>query len=499
MKKIILLTSFLLVQKIITAQNLFTFGKDAVTRTEFINNFLRNANNLQGDRKAALQENLELYIRYKLKVKAAYDEKLDTLQNQQEDLQGFKRQIEGKYLTEDKMMKSLTEEAFQRMQKDIRVSHIIVLLDKKTNDTTVAYKKINEAYAKLKQGQDFAALAKQYSEDATAPENGGDLGYITAFTLPYNLESLAYNTPSGKYSTIYKSSFAYHIFKHNGERKALGKMQAAQILLQIQPTSSQAIKDALKTQIDSLYEKLAKGEVFENYARTYSNDMYSASAGGLMQEFGVGKYDAVFENTFAKLKDGEVSKPFLTAFGWHILKRISSTVPSKILDATTEQEIIGKIGNDSRKQKAEEVFLSTVYKSINFKENAVNTVTLFKDVDARNFDPTAKLLSNEKDVLHTIANNKVTVGDFLKFAKDARSTATYQNYDAEKLFKEYKKVTALEYYRKNLERYNSDYKAQVNEFKDGNMLFEIMERNVWNKSANDEDGLKKYYAANQKK
>ncbi len=225
------------------AQELFRFGKNSVSREEFMRNYNRN-NQGNPNREAALKENLELYIRYKLKVQAAYDMKYDTLPNQRQELFSFRRQIENNYLKEDKTFNAMVNQVFDRMQKDLRISHIIVFLanEQKVTDSVRAKKKVAEIMAKLKAGEDFGKVAQTYSEDPSAAENKGDLGYITTFTFPWNLEDLAYSTPVGAYSAPYKSSFAYHIFKNNGERKAMGKMKAAQILLAFPPNATEQQK-----------------------------------------------------------------------------------------------------------------------------------------------------------------------------------------------------------------------------------------------------------------
>jgi peptidyl-prolyl cis-trans isomerase SurA len=481
------------------AQQLFTVGNNVVTKADFMQNYLRNGNNTKGDKKAALKENLDLFIKYKLKVQAAYDSKLDTLENQKQDVENFKQQIEQRYLTEDKTMKLLTKEAFQRMQQDIRVSHIIVLIEK-SGDTTIAYKKITEAYKKLQTGANFEEVATKYSDDPTVAQNKGDLGYITAFTMPYYFETLVYNTAHLKTSTIYKSNFAYHIVKRTAQRAPLGKMQAAQILIQVTPDATAQQKETSKLLIEDIYKKLQNGDNIENLARTYSNDVYSATAGGVLQDFSVGKYNAVFENTYANLKNGEFSKPFETAFGWHILKRLSNTVPSKVLDATTEQEIIAKINNDSRKNKAEEIFAKALLKTLNYKPGLYNKANLYSDTELKQNNKNAQVTTKETEILHTFNTSaKITVGDFWKFAQDAKVTPAYSKLTTAQLLDAYTNLTAKEFYKNNLESYNPAFKAQVKEFKDGNLLFEIMERNIWNKSANDEEGLKAFYKNNKNK
>jgi peptidyl-prolyl cis-trans isomerase SurA len=493
---------FLLFSQMATAQTLFSFGKNNVSRAEFINNFQKNNNGQIKDLKAALTENLDLFIKYKLKVQAGYDMHYDTLANQREDLFAFRKQIESKYLTEEKAMAVLTDEAFQRMQKDLRLSHIIVLFKKDSKETEAdALKKITEAYEKLKAGQPFDNVAKMYSEDPGVSSNGGDIGYITAFSLPYEMETVAYTTPKGKYSAPFKTKNGYHIFYIAGERKAIGTMKAAQILIPFLQGAGDDQKLQAAKKAGELYDRLQKDENFENLARAFSGDMQSASSGGVLAEFGVGKYDPVFENTVIALKDNQYSKPFETSFGWHIVKRISNTPVKTVKDAETLEQVKSLVNRDARKQKAQDAFNENILKICNYKAapvNMENLMALTQKIINGDTGLSTKLI-NEKTTLHSFNKQIITVGNFWQFTKDAKNAGSFPGATPETYLKEYVKATVFEYYKNNLETFNSDFKQQMKEFKDGNLLFEAMERNIWNKSSLDTEGLQNFYNANSKK
>lgn len=506
-KNTIILVLILLCTQFSFAQDLFRYGNHTVSRDEFMRNYNRNnPQNANTDRKASLQENLELYIRYKLKVQAAYDMKFDTLQNQRDELFSFRRQIESNYLKEDKTFSQMVNQEFDRMQKDLRVSHIIVFLTDpatKVLDSNRAKKKVADAMNRLKAGEDFGKVAAAYSEDPSVNENRGDLGYITAFTFPADLEDLAYNTPAGKYSQPFKSSFAYHIFKITAERKAMGKMKAAQILVAFPPNATgEASKRDAAAKAEQLYERLQKGELFDNLARAFSNDYVSAQSGGVMMDFGAGKYDPIFESVVYKLKDNEYSRPFATSFGYHIVKRLGQEpVSSNREDPGTIQSISDMIRNDaSRNDKVKDVFIKTIISKIGYKEAAVNKARLLALTDSLLLGKsyTDKAI-NDKTTLHSFQKQTVKVGDFWRFAQDARSNGLFKSKTTEGLLQEYIKATAMEYYRDHLEEYDAAFKNQLLEFKDGNLLFEVMEKNIWNKSAQDTLGLITYYNANKNK
>jgi peptidyl-prolyl cis-trans isomerase SurA len=340
-----------------------------------------------------------------------------------------------------------------------------------------------------------------YSQDPAVKENNGDLGFITAFSLPYEMETVAYNTAVGKYSMPFKSKVGYHIFKVTADRKALGTMKAAQILLPFLEGGGEDQKAKAALVAKEAYEKYQKGEVFENLARAYSGDMQTAQGGGILRDFTVGKYEASFENAFSALKDEEVSKPFKTAFGWHILKRLGTIPVKTVKDAEAIEQVTALVNNDSRKEKAKEAFTQRILGATQYKAAPIDKALLLQiteEVMNTKEIPTGKAIT-QGQLLHSFTKQKVTVGNLWQFVKDAKNGGLYPNFTAEQIYNEYVKATAFEYYKAHLEDYNTEFKNQMREFKDGNLLFEAMERNVWNKSANDSLGLRKYYAANTQK
>ena len=168
-------------------------------------------------------------------------------------------------------------------------------------------------------------IAETYSADPSVHTNKGDIGFITVFTLPYEFETIAYNTPVGKTQHPYRSKTAYHIFKTTAERPAIGRMKAAQILIGFLPNPDEKEKETKKILADSIYNALLKGASFKEMVAKYSNDNISYQAGGVMPEFGTGRYSDDFENAaFGLAKDGDISKPVLTSFGYHIIMRVSN-------------------------------------------------------------------------------------------------------------------------------------------------------------------------------
>lgn len=486
------------------SQTLFTYGNKTVDKEEFLKAY--NKNNTSADlSEKSLREYLNLYIPFRLKVQAAYDMKLDTLATQRAELQAFRNQLVQSFLTDAASLQDLVNEAFNRSQQDVRISHIFIPADKDSAEQdALAAQKIKEAHAQLQQGKNFGDVAIAFSADPSVKTNRGDLGFITVFSLPYELETLAYTTPLNKVSEPYRSKAGYHIFKKTEERKAAGKIKVAQILLAFPPEATDAAKQQVKRRADSLYQVLQKGADFAALATQYSNDNFSYQAGGDLPEFGTGRYDAAFETAaFALQKNNDLSAPILTEYGYHILKKRGSTpVPTTRDDKEYMSKLEEQVQNDSRMELSKKAFFQNVLRTINYKKGTYNAEQLWAYTDSTLMDKPVppKTTITPATPLFIFAKQTVTVKDWLAFRRSVggvdRITAGKSQQD---LLDYYLELAALEYYRNHLEEYNKDFAFQMKEFKDGNLLFEIMQRKVWEKASADTVGLKRYFTSQKDK
>lgn len=479
-----------------SAQTLFTYGNDSVSVTEFLAAFKKN-NTAPTLNAAEVKEYLDLYIASRLKIREAKARGYDTLPQLAADLQNLRAQILPAYINDKESVNRLVKEAFDRSQKDIHLAHIFIPTTTQS-DTAEAWAKAQEAYGKLQKGEDFARVAKAYSGDPTAKDNGGDLGYITVFSLPYALENLAYNTPSKKFSPIYHSKGGYHIFKNLGERKAAGRIKAAQILLAYPPGATDEYKAGVKRLADSLYNRLVKGDDFGKLASTFSNDMISAAANGQIPEFGVGQYNPAFEQVvFGLAKDGALSKPFSTPYGWHIVKRLSRVPVATSLD--DDKAVIAlreKVEGSDRIKSIQDALAQKVIAAVGLKELGVNSFALWAYTDSvldAKAPPAPLTLTRESNLLH-VGNKDVKASDWISFAQVNRYKTDGSGLKPHpQVWEEFLKYAALNYYQDNLEAFNPDFKAQIDEFKDGNLFFEIMQRQIWGPAQTDTAALEKYY------
>jgi len=507
MKKFIFLVAMTGFSAAVYSQTLFTYGNTAVDKDEFIRAYNKNKTPAN-DKEKALREYLDLYVKFKLKVKAAMELRLDTLPQLQYDAQSFRSQIQESYLNNEKAVNDLLNEAFERSQKDLQVLHFYSPVDPAVNpaDSLKIYKAINTLYTALAAGKtDYDQLT------ATAkPINisYGDLGYITVFTLPYEFETVIYNLKPGQAGKPYRSKKGWHIFKITGERKAVGKWKVAQILFSIPPGAGDADKRIFEKRADSVYQLLMNGADFGKMALSFSDDKASYGNNGELGEFGTGKYEPAFENEVFKLsRDNGISKPFLTPYGYHIVKRLSHTpVPADRSDLGYQFELKQKIQQDARINQARDLFVKEVLKQVNFKKTgAVPDADLYRFADSVIAKPlsetgNAALYPITGKTIYSFAKTKLTGKDWLDFVRSYKGNRDlYQGESNPALIDKFIAATVIDHYKKNLEEFNADFRYQMEEFKNGNVLFEIMEKNIWGKAANDSEGLKKYYSENKTK
>jgi len=487
-----LLTVFLALSTYaVSAQTLFHYGQDSVSAEEFLKAY--NKNNTGDRSEKAMREYFDLYLASRLKIKEAKDEGYDTLPQIASDIQGLRRQILPAYINDKKSMDKLVDEAFARSQKNIHIAHIFI---KNTEDPAVADRKKDQVMEALKTKK-FSDVAREFSDDPSAKTNGGDLGWITAFTLPYALENLAYATPVGKYN-LYRSKAGYHIFKNLEERKDLGRMKAAQILLAFPPGATDEDKANIKKLADSLYQRITKGDDFGKLASQFSNDIVSAASKGQMQEFGVGQYEKTFEEAaFGLTKDGAVTKPFLTSYGYHIVKRISKNPATTTKDEKTMELLKNKIQQSDRMATVKAALAQKVRTEAGFKELPVSK-------DDELFPYTDSLLNgkrdgrtfsiNDKTPLISFAKSQSTVADWIRFAtanrfkQDGTGLKPYQD-----MWTEFVDDQSVHYYEDHLEDFNEEFRNQLEEFSEGNLFFEIMQRKVWGPAQSDSAALERYY------
>jgi peptidyl-prolyl cis-trans isomerase SurA len=500
MKKISLSLAFVFFAFASHSQTLITYGSNTVSKDEFLRAYNKNKTPVT-DKEKSIRDYIELYSNFKLKVRAAKDLHMDTLPQLQTDIDNFRRQVDENYMSDEKALNSLMDQAFTRSQHDIHTLLFSVPMPEEAQpeDSMKAFQAVQSLYNALKSGKtDYASLAESNMAKY------GDLGYITVFSLPYQYENIVYSLKPGETSSPYRSKKAWHIFKVLDQRNDAGKWRVAQILFAYPPDADAAAKQASQKLADSVYALLQGGADFGALAKSFSNDKLTYLNGGEIPEFGSGKFDYSFEKAVLDLKkDNDLTKPFTTAYGIHIVKRLGFT-PTAIdkSDASVQFELKQKIMQDTRIAEAKEKFAKDIIVKIGYKRlPAVKDEELFKYADsvALHEEPeyVSQLPISNKPII-SFTKGTLKGSDWLKFVKEYKGNfEQYKGESNKELWDKFITISSLEYYKKHLEEYNEDFRFQMQEFKEGNMLFEVMEKNVWAKAGIDTVGLLAYYNAHK--
>ena len=492
---------FLLLSLNTNAQILFTYGNSSTSVNEFLRAYNKN-NTGNENKEKAIKEYLDLYSNFKLKVKAAQELKLDTLEQIKFEVKNFRDQIIDNYLVDTKSMQAIVNEAAQRSKVDVNVAFYFI----PNTDSTTSILKAKEllVYLKAKEKLTGEAIAQKFSTDKIKIKFTY-AGFVTAFSTKYDFENAIYNTPIGGVSEVVKTSKGYYIFLPLEARLAIGKWTVAQILFLYPPSADDITKNQIKHKADSIYTLINKGFSFEEAAKKYSEDKATAQGGGVMQEFGSGKYVSSFEENVIVLKnDRDISKPFETEFGIHILKRISNTAaPTNTSDYAYQAELKQKILQDARIEKERLAFAKNTTMVTGFKKNTgIIEKDLYLPIDSLSKNNTAifdKISILKKQLASFKDGSKVNGTDWINYLKTFYSNVEHPILSNKQLLEDFYNQKIIEKYKANLENYNEEFKMQMQEFKEGNMLFEVMERNVWGKASIDSTAIINYYNANKQK
>jgi peptidyl-prolyl cis-trans isomerase SurA len=479
---------------------LFTINDKPYYTDEFSRVYKKNLELVKDESQKDLNQYLELFVGYKLKVNKAYKLGLQNNSKYQSELKSYRTQLAKNYFNDTKITQELVQEGYNRLQKEIKASHILIMVDENAapEDTLKAYKKIEEISKKAIAGEDFAALASQFSEDPSAKENKGDLGYFTAFRMVYAFESAAYNTPKGKVSKIIRTRFGYHILKVEDIRNNRGEVTVAHIMI-LNPKPEDADQDKAKNTINDIYKKIQQGEKFEDLAKQFSEDKSSSSKGGLLNKFGSGQLSSEeFENVaFSLTEPNEISNPFPSQFGWHIIKLIQKH-PLRTLDEM-KNELESKVGKDDRSKKITASLNKKLRKKYTYKRDNKQYAAITKLVTDEVYESKWKQPENNQEFsapLLTINAKKIEGKAFLDFI-DKQQKAEIKIKPLTKLVDElYERFLDNQlttYYDENLENEFSEFANVMEEYRDGLLLFDLMEKEIWERAKTDTTGLQNFY------
>lgn len=508
--KTIFLGILLVVVNQILAQNtkevLFKIDDKPYYTDEFIRIYKKNLDLVKDDSQKDLNHYFDLFLGYKLKVAKAYKLGLQHSTKYQNELNSYRNQLAKGYLNDSKVTSKLIEEAYARNLTELRASHILISFDEsvKGADTIPFYNRALALKDRIEKGENFEEVAIVESQDPSVKDNKGDLGFFTAFRMVYPFESAAYKTPVGHLSNPVRTRFGYHIIKVTDSRPNKGEVAVAHIMLAKPADNNPVLLDKNKKTIAEIYAKIQQGESFEALAAQFSEDKSTASKGGVLQRFGSGQLSAEeFENVAFSLKNkGDISQPFETQFGWHIVKLID-TYPIQSLDQM-KVELENKIKRDERSLIITTTLAQKLKAKYTFETNAKEYKNAEKAVTEEIYSQTYELPKDKENLRGDIATinktKKIGTPSFMNYInsqqKNKLTTKPLSKLVAE-LYENWKSEQLIAYYNENLENEFPDFKYIMDEYRDGLLLFELMEQEIWNKSKTDTLGLQAFYDSNK--
>ena len=446
---------------------------------------------------AELEEYLDLYVRFKLKVKEAYTLGMDTNQNFIKELAGYRKQLAQPYLTDKTVTENLIQEAFDRMKSEIEASNLMIHLSPASSpaDTLAAWNRINNWRNIISSGKKtFEQITRDSSTDDHGRKNEGRLGYFTAFSMIYPFENQAYNTKVGAMSVPFRTQYGYHILKVTDKRTSRGDLKVAHILIRV---NNETEYEKTKPRIDAIYDRLENGEDFKSLVMDFSEDFNTRESGGQLnwlKSIG-GAVPEDFKESAYTLKDGAYSKPVKTELGWHIIKRIEQKGSPKFKEV--KESIKFKIGRDSRSELNKEAVLKRIKVENKFTINQTGWnayLTSLNDTSLLyNWVPTAFHTSNT--ALFTIGDKTYTYNDFTKQLRGDAARKPNQDVTGfcKDAFESFADNMNFQYEESVLESKYDDFKYLMQEYRDGILLFELSNKTVWNKASEDTAGLRTFF------
>ncbi len=482
---------------------LFTVGDKVVYTDEFVHLYSKNSmNKTAGTSEQNINEYLDLLVNFKLKIAEAHSRGLDTTQKFNKEFKTYREELKRPYRAEPDVLDKLTKDTYQRLTEEVKASHILIMLkpDASPPDTLAAYDKISQARNRVLQGESFEKVGGEVSEEPSAKYNFGNLGYFTAMQMVYPFEEAAYRTKPNEISSIVRTQFGYHILKVFGRQPARGEVEVSHILLRTGTPDDSKVKG----KIFDVYDQLKKGRNWNEVCKEFSEDAATKNGGGKLRPFGIGALASVpeFEATAFALKNpGEISDPFQSNIGWHIVK-LEKKIPL-LPFAEMEPALKRKLGRDERLQISKQALSEKRKREYSFLQDQSIKNKIFDQADSTLIQ--GKWKPSEKaewktQKLFSIQDKPTAAFAFIQYIKTnqtpiAVAPAAYMK----QLYENFVEDKIGEAEEEKLQQDHPDFKNLLTEYREGILLFDIMENEVWNKASEDSTGQKSFYEMNKTK
>lgn len=484
---------------------LVQIGDKPYSPDAFFQSYTKNRFSADSAKALSAREYFEIFTLTKLKVLAAEQQGRDTTSDYLEEISSYRDQLAIPYLTDKEFVEDMAQEAYKRLTEELRVSHILVAVPQEAPpaDTLSAYRAAIAMRGRLLEGSDFAEMAMRFSKDLTAKTNHGDLGYFTAFQMVYPFETAAYTTPVGQISQPIRTNFGYHLIKVTNRRPNSGKLRVAHIMIQDNEKTSDEKKKEAAQRIQDAYNRLENGEPWEKMVQVYSDDFQSRQSGGVLPVFGIGEMMPSFEEAaYALTQPGTYSKPIKTPYGWHII-RLLEKLPLESFEVMAPM-LRQKVVTDSRGKLLTKAVEKRLKGQYTIRENTDVWSELLELADSSLVKGQWKVPQTftgrvENPVLFTIENEHSFTSSFLEFTKThltPRPAGSDPKLVLRTYYNDFLGKRLIEYEKTNLEKKYPEFRNLMNDIREGVLLSQVMEEQVWQRSLDDSTGQRRIYEQN---
>ena len=444
----------------------------------------------------------DLYTLYKLRLQNAYNLKLDKSDRINQDITKFRNELAEKYFINESTLNALVEEALERSKFEINASHILIAVDElaQPQDTLAAYNQALKIRDEVLNGLSFENAAEKYSNDLSAKSNKGNLGYFSVFRMVYPFETGAYNTKVGDISLPVRSNFGYHLIKVNNKRATPKPKNIAHILVETKDINDQQAKK----KINDIYKRLELGDPFHDVAFHFSEDIMTRDNGGNLGMYNEGNLniegisDILYDLNF----NGAYSKPFFSQYGWHI---VAVTKVNDLPNQTDLKDLfLKRVKNDSRAILLEKDLIDYLKELYQFKIDQTHLAETVKMLHREEMMNQPKVDSNPdtEKVVATYSDKKITSKNILEHIYSFANQYAFLKTDElviNKALHNYSLRKLKEEYDSQLENKFPDFAHTLKEYKEGLMLFDLLEQQIWDKTATDTLALMQYYETHKEK
>ncbi|MFW6020129.1 MAG: peptidylprolyl isomerase, partial [Bacteroidales bacterium] len=482
---------------------------EKITVDEFMRVYKKNNQQDKSMDKKSIEDYMDLFINFQLKVKQAEDMQLDTMKDFREELEEYRKQLARPYLIDNEVQEEMMREAYDRMQYDVRASHVLIKMspDASPEDTAKAYQKAMKIKERIQDGEAIEKVAVEESEDQSArksqrgsntiPGNKGDLGYFTVFDMVYPFENTVYTMKPGEVTGPVRTRFGYHVIQLKDKIPAIGKAKVAHIMIPDNKMDSAAAYEKL----DSVKQVIEAGNLsFEDAVKEFSGDTRTKNKGGVLPEFTSNNMVPSFIKAVSKLdEEGDISNPVKTMYGTHLVKLVYKKEPGSWQEE--KSKIKSKVKESDRGDKAEKISAAKIRKEYgyNISKKVKNQVLTHVDSSILSGDWEVSMEDIPEKTLFKIDNKKYTARDFAKYLLEnqKKNGKGDPRFYAKDVFQQYMDERTMDYKNSMLEKEHPEFRQLLKEYRDGILLFNLMTEKVWSKAMKDTSGLKEYYEQNK--